>query len=314
MFILKGIPGCGKSTQAAEMIRKEPRRFVRINRDDLRRMCVGPGNNPHANGFAKEELVKRAKDALTELALAEGYDVILDDTHLNGQTVKKLHLLAESHGDVKVVERFIDVDIRTCIERDSKRTGLEHVGEDVIRRLAASAGIHRGKVLANREAYYPGTSSNELVEREGLPTAIMCDLDGTLAIVGDRSPYDATDCDLTDEPNQPVVECVLAMHAAGHSIIFMSGRDEKYRPETTRFIEAYCRVGNVVVPYELHMRGELTPDRVDSRKDAIVKRELFDAFVRGKYNVLFVLDDRDQVVSNWRRMGLICFQVAPGRF
>ncbi len=60
---------------------------------------------------------------------------------------------------------------------------------------------------------------------------------------------------------------------------------------------------------ELHMRK--TGDR---RKDAIVKGELFDANVRGRYNVLLVLDDRDQVVKYWRSLGLNCWQVNEGAF
>ena len=52
----------------------------------------------------------------------------------------------------------------------------------------------------------------------------------------------------------------------------------------------------------------------DFRKDAIVKTELFDAHIRGRYEVLFVLDDRNQVVEMWRVMGLPCLQVAAGDF
>jgi len=36
----------------------------------------------------------------------------------------------------------------------------------------------------------------------------------------------------------------------------------------------------------------------DMRKDSIVKRELFDAHICDQYNVLFVLDDRDQLPGN----------------
>ena len=52
----------------------------------------------------------------------------------------------------------------------------------------------------------------------------------------------------------------------------------------------------------------------DFRKDAIVKTELFEAHIRGQFEVLFVLDDRDQVVEMWRQMGFACLQVAPGNF
>ena len=52
----------------------------------------------------------------------------------------------------------------------------------------------------------------------------------------------------------------------------------------------------------------------DFRKDSIVKKELFDENVRGKYNIEFVLDDRNQVVEMWRSIGLVCLQVADGNF
>jgi len=60
---------------------------------------------------------------------------------------------------------------------------------------------------------------------------------------------------------------------------------------------------------ELHMRNP-----GDQRKDSVVKREMFDEFIKDKYNVLFVVDDRDQVVEMWRSMGLTCLQVNYGDF
>jgi hypothetical protein len=53
----------------------------------------------------------------------------------------------------------------------------------------------------------------------------------------------------------------------------------------------------------------------DRRADNIVKRELFEARVRNKYNIDFVLDDRNQVVDMWRNeLKLTCLQVAEGDF
>jgi predicted kinase len=331
LFILRGLPGSGKSHLAAEMIRKEPKRFIRINRDDLRSMVVGPGNNPHARDNDREELMRSFKEELARKAFTDGYDVILDDTHLVPMTVKKLHSLAESVGDVKVIEKGVNVPVEECIARDAKRTGFAHVGEKVINDMARGAGLDKGRKLSDKETYYePRPDSFKVVVQDGkLPKAIMCDLDGTLAIIGKRTPYDATNCDEIDLPNWPVIQAVLAMHAQGVKIMFMSGRDQKYRPETVRFIEKYCQVSKSqspvdpwsalpmqAIPYELHMRGETAPDpeKMDQRKDSIIKQELFDKYVRSKYNVLFVLDDRNQVVDFWRSIGLTTFQVAPGNF
>ncbi len=339
LFILRGLPASGKSSFAADLVKKECNRWVRINRDDLRGMCVGPGNNPHGLTRDREDLVRSFKEDLTRRALADGYDVVLDDTHLVPTTVKKLHALAKSVGDVKVIERCFNISIDECIARDSKRTGFAHVGEKVIRDMARGAGLDKGRTLVDKETYYEPQNQpcEPIVQDESLPKAIMCDLDGTLAIIGNRSPYDASDCDVKDFPNWPVIRTVLAMHAHGARVIFMSGRDQKYRPETVRFIEKYCQVragvpeGNrdgdtlldvdgafklKCIPYELHMRGETAPDpnKADMRKDAIIKGELFDKYVRGKFNVLFVLDDRNSVCDFWRSIGLTCFQVNYGDF
>jgi hypothetical protein len=117
----------------------------------------------------------------------------------------------------------------------------------------------------------------------------------------------------------PVVECVKAMYERGFAILFTSGREDKYRAPTVSFIEQWCKVKlcegrpdeeyEKVIDYQLIMRPT-----GDQRKDCIVKRELFDANIRDKYNVVFALDDRNQVVDNWREMGIATFQVAPGAF
>jgi predicted kinase len=337
-FILRGLPASGKSSFASELVRKEPKRFVRINRDDLRAMVAGPGNNPHQGSLAREDLIRSFKETLIKQAFKDGFDVILDDTHLVKNTVNKFHKLFESIGDVKVIEKAFNVSIEECIARDAKRTGFAQVGEKIITGMAKGAGLDRKGTLRDKEVYYaPRATSSGIapVYDPKLPDVILCDLDGTLAIIGDRTPYDATDCDVKDFPNQPVIDCVMAMYAKGVRVIFMSGRDVKYRPETERFIEKYCRVPqtiktiagtneyeldtNIVSPdrpiaYELHMRGESDLEKTDQRKDSIIKQELYEQHVLGKFNVKFVLDDRNQVVSLWRELGLTCFQVNYGNF
>ena len=52
----------------------------------------------------------------------------------------------------------------------------------------------------------------------------------------------------------------------------------------------------------------------DMRKDSIVKQELYEQNILGKFNVSFILDDRQQVVDMWRSLGLTVFQVAEGDF
>ena len=48
--------------------------------------------------------------------------------------------------------------------------------------------------------------------------------------------------------------------------------------------------------------------------DKIVKECLYRTHVEPRFNVKFVLDDRNRVVDMWRSLGLKCLQVAEGNF
>ncbi|HEY6115934.1 MAG TPA: polynucleotide kinase [Candidatus Dormibacteraeota bacterium] len=135
--------------------------------------------------------------------------------------------------------------------------------------------------------------------------AVLCDIDGTLALrTSDRSPFDWSRVG-EDEPNPPVVELVQLIWTAGkHHIILMSGRDEVCRRQTEMWLDAQGVSYN-----ELHMRAHK-----DNRKDSLIKEELYRKHVEPRYEVAFVLDDRQQVVKMWRSLGLPVFQVAEGDF
>lgn len=139
-----------------------------------------------------------------------------------------------------------------------------------------------------------------------LPKAIICDLDGTLALIEHRSPYDASTAE-KDILNNPIANI---LHVYSHQtefsidIILLSGRDEKYRSQTAQWLKKHG-----IIYKELYLR----PDD-DKRKDTIYKKEVYDRYIKNKYDVLFVLEDRTQVVEMWRNEGLICLQVAPGDF
>lgn len=132
--------------------------------------------------------------------------------------------------------------------------------------------------------------------------AIICDLDGTLAHIDHRDPYDASTCE-RDGLNLPVFQ-VLQRFAGEAMIILVSGRQEQWKSQTMNWLKNHC------VPYDLLLMRKTN----DFRKDTVIKKELFNAHIKNKYQVLFVLDDRDQVVKMWRENDLTCFQVAEGNF
>lgn len=311
ILILRGLPGSGKTTYATKLIALDPPgKWIRINRDDLRCMLVGKGMNPYREGKeGREKLLRKVKAQMTRAALDSGYDVILDDTHLVSATVKHLHDLAEDIGDVEVIERWIDEPIQACIDRDACRQGFACVGADVINKMAKSSNYESRSKVEKRTAYQARPSSFEGKQyaydpESKLPRAVICDLDGTLCLPGGRNPYDASTAD-QDGLNVPVWECLFKMKATGCMIFFVSGREEKYREPTERFLSK--KAGLSAYPLFMRPTG-------DTRNDAIVKREIFEREIADKYNVIFVLDDRNRVVDMWRELGLTCFQVANGAF
>jgi len=291
VWILKGLPASGKSTFAKELLRKHPGAYKRINRDDLRAMLDESHHNKENERFALQ-----VRDLLILAALRSGKHVIVDDTNLNPQHEPHIRNLVQEYrretGDeVSVRVKFFEVSLEEAIARDLKRP--RPVGERVIRQIYEK---------------YLAPPVVPLQQDETLPKAILVDIDGTIAQMGRRSPFDWERVHL-DTPKAHVVRLVQGLHRAGYRVIFMSGRDEVCRESTKTWIAehfAWQEPGD----YLLFMRGH-----GDQRKDSIIKRELFDGHVRDKFYVEAVIDDRNQVVDMWRReLGLTCLQVDYGDF
>lgn len=265
-----GLPGSGKTTWAREQRRLDPR-LVLISKDELRAMLYGEWSK------SNEKQVEAIRDSIIRDALERDRSVVVHDTNLAERHLRHLSQLATHFGADFRIQDFSDVPVEECIKRDSQRQN--YVGEKVIRKMWR-------QFLAPKVEPYP-------VDPD-LPRAILCDLDGTLAHMGDRSPYDTTGKCIDDKLNEPVAHVVASMYRDLFEVILMSGREDCVRLQTEEWLAKH------MIPYhQLHMRAA-----GDRRKDSEVKRELFDVHVAGKYTVTLVIDDRPQVVRMWREMGL----------
>ena len=299
LVITRGLPGSGKTFWASEWVALAPESRARVNRDDLRDMIH---DGKYIKGVTEPRIIV-ARDAAITALLRKGVDVVCDDTNLAQRTARDLLKLARRVDAGFAVEDFTSTPLELCIERDTKRDRT--VGEQVIRDMHTR--YLKGRQLPLPHPEEPAEEAGELrpyTAKPGTPRAVMVDIDGTTALMCDRSPFDETRVH-EDLPNRPVIDLVRTLYAAGHEVVFVSGRTDACREATEKWLAA-----NVGVPYAgLHMR-----EAGDGRADFKVKAELFDQHIRDAYDVAFVLDDRNQVVEMWRAMNLPVFQVADGNF
>ncbi|MEU7317461.1 AAA family ATPase [Streptomyces sp. NPDC007083] len=309
LIITRGLPASGKTTWAQTWVSAGDAYNacgsgrVRVSRDDLRLMLFGPGYSTPVP--VCERLVSQAERSQVEAALTADCDVVVDAMNLRPKYVRQWQDVATNMGAGFVTREF-PISIDEAIRRDAQRE--RPVGEDVIRaqsRFLKRNGEFLPLIVRNAEKNQPRLKP--YVPKPGTSAAVMVDIDGTVALMdtgpGSRSPFDWARVG-EDTPNRPVIEAVHAAQAAGMQVVFCSGRKDACRAETRAWLDTHVTVGG-----ELFMRSS-----DDNRQDAIVKVELFDRHIRDRFDVRYVLDDRKQVVSVWRALGLTVMQVAEGDF
>jgi predicted kinase len=296
LIMCKGLPGSGKSTWAKKLVQDDPS-FVRVNRDDIRELmhCGKPWSKD------QEKVTVKVRDAMIKAGFKAGKNVVCDDTNLDPRVQRELFKIAQAHRAGFDVKDFTDVPLETCIERDAARE--QTVGIAVIRGMYDKFLRKPQENLFIDEVYAPPAPQDPT-----LPPCIIVDMDGTLAVMnGNRGPYEDHLSD-TDDPHEFVVRLVESYTRANPEVKFfiMSGRDEgRARGATERWLTKHG-----FTPDAVYMRKA-----GDMRSDMIVKRELYEEYIQGKYYVQMCIDDRDSVVQLWRiDLGLPCCQVNYGDF
>jgi len=285
MIICKGLPASGKSTVSQGRILADGN-TIRINKDLLRKML-------HFGKFTgvNEGYTRDAARALAKLFIEKKVNVIIDDTNLNEGTMQSWKDLAnELDAKVEIMD-LTDVPIEDCINRDTARD--ESVGPIVIKNMAIKAGIKK-------------------FEKDSVA---LIDIDGTIADITHRLHFvkpgkghkkdwkgffESMD---EDEVREDVKKDVMKLFNEGKTIIFMSGRPEKYREFTQRWLARNF----LNIYYTIIMRKS-----TDKRHDDETKRDLFNEYFPDKSVIHVVFDDRPRVLRVWRELGLNVVDVGKG--
>lgn len=135
--------------------------------------------------------------------------------------------------------------------------------------------------------------------------SIVIDLDGTLTdlthrlhfIKGQIKNWDAFFDACKDDTENEWCSFIMNSLKGQVKIVIVSGRPERCRNATTKWL-----VDRHILYDELYFARK----DGDHAPDYLLKEQWLKEF--GAENILFCIDDRQQVVDMWRRNGVVCLQ------
>ena len=297
LTITVGISGSGKSTWAHDQWQMNPEGTIIVNRDKIRELLFGYTERSATSYYSRTDLSKREKqvtrfeDTLINEGLQDGKHVIVDATHL-----KRSYLTRFAYWNVPTEIKLFEVSIYIAVRNDLRR--LRRVGKDIIKAQIGRFDQLKKDLEKNPIDFTPKEFSNPLSNK---PDCILVDIDGTLAHMNGRSPYDwkRVGEDIKDH-SVAVVSNDLEYR---NKIIICTGRDESCLEETKKW---------------LRMKGIFYDEMImrkagDQRADWIVKEEMWRKIAEDNY-ILGMIDDRQQVVRRARSLGLKVFNVEYNNF
>lgn len=302
LIITRGLPASGKSTWSKTWVAADPKNRVRVNRDDIRYMMFGS----YWGDGVDEDAVSTAEEAMVRASLKAGKSVVIDATHLRAAYIKKW---AKIH-PLTVKEFTAPLSVLEIRDEMRIQAGGRGVGPGVISGLAKRFHV-------NEDGTLPVIDLSEIQSPTFLPyvpgdtLAYSFDIDGTLARMVERSPYDTSKyhTDVADRNLSELFWHIQDGHRGAENLVatlVLSGRSEEFKPVLIEWLNGW---GLEVDPDLIFMRAE-----GDMRNDAIVKSELVDKHISGVYDVIMHFDDRNRVVDALRAKGMKVAQVEYGDF
>ncbi len=282
LILTVGASSSGKSFWAESFIRNRDN-WVNLNRDDVRFNTFTQGKRDWLSyKFSKknENRVTKIIEGFSEEAVAQGCNIIVSDTNLSEKTRNKWKQFAKDNNYTYSEKLFVE-DWDTLRKRNLQREG----------------GIEQGILWSQylRMNDYVGRTTYK-----GNPLksdAVIIDIDGTVASMeGIRKPFEWDKVGL-DSPRQEVIDMVqgILTESVGTIPIFLSGRDGCCLEDTYDWILENVMYGDR--GFYLFMR-----DEGDSRKDKVVKEELFWKYIANNFNVISAIDDRKSVLELWEEL------------
>lgn len=301
LIVMCAPPGAGKSTYALSLSQ-----FAYVNQDTQ--------GKDHLRIF--QEHIKN------------NLDICVDRMGFNKQQRDRYLLPAKEAGyETEIV--VLHEPYSVCLERCLSRVGHPTIQDEKSARYALQTFFTKYERPTEDEAnkvtfIYPDGQK---------PSAIICDLDGTLCNVDHRLHTVRPPKDWEEEillakkekrkniygwkpdwksffyniPGDSLnnwCEDLITRFSLTHKIVFCSGRPDDYKKVTKDWLKY-----NNIWYDDLFMRP-----RNDSRDDSTVKEIILDFEILTRYTPYFMIDDRKRVFEMWRSRGFTCLACANGDF
>ena len=300
LIVLSGISGSGKSTWANEQVKKSKKETVVVSRDKLRECLFSYSESNIDEYYAgnvgyKEQQVTEYLTTLIRKALNSGCNVIVDNTHTQ---LRYLNFYRKF--GVPVSFKLFDISVDEAVKRQDNR--IRKVGRDVIQKQYDQLQKLKSSFDFDQVWY---ADLPEVINNPNKTPCYVFDVDGTLAQMQGRSPYE---WDRVDEDKYSFdvgfFAKLLNTYCYKHTeVIICTGRDFKSLDKTVKWL---TKKG---IGYDkIYIREEN-----DQRPDWLAKQEFWEKSCE-EYYIMAMYDDRTQVVDHARRLGFKCYQVQPGDF
>ena len=149
------------------------------------------------------------------------------------------------------------------------------------------------------------------------PKAVIFDIDGVLAeksFERDYREYNKVDL---DKPMKEMFRLLEYFSESSCKILLVTGRKEYCRNITQQWVvkhfnkcASFCKIDNDDFDnrFKMFMRtGDVNTG--DHRKAHILKKEIYEKYIKQNYDVIMAIDDDTDVCQMWRNEGLLTLEV-----
>lgn len=142
--------------------------------------------------------------------------------------------------------------------------------------------------------------------------AIVVDIDGTLSdpshrrelVEGDRNDWEGFFSRVSEDEVNDWCKEIIDRFKEEYMILLVTGRPKRSKDG----IAVNRKTRDWLFENDIHFDDLIMREEGDFRKDTEVKQEIFDEKLPSREEILFALDDREDIAEMWRSNGVVCLQ------